>query len=192
MSKVVYKNALKSQEDLTEFIIEGAADISFDQGFMQVVTVTEASIWCPKTFPADIRIDWEFRPIKQPGASELIFAAKKSRDGESLDAFLLSYFIRRNKHEARFHTSCLYKNSEENLLFRGADPVPDASEDLPWYRLSMVKRVSDVFYGINNLEVLHFHDDGLSHGEALTGGNMAIRQSGKCIMQYRNLKVTWI
>ena len=58
--------------------------------------------------------------------------------------------------------------------------------------MTIVKRSKDVFYGVNNMEVLHFHDDGMFHGEILTGGNVAFRQTGSLWAEYRNLKITWI
>ena len=192
MSVVIFESALSDSSDIAEFYIEGQGDISFDKGVMEVVTQTESFIWCPKGLPADVRIDWEYRPVKGMGSAELVFAAKQSRDENSLDAFILSYYQRSSSDERSFHTSCLYKNSKDNLLFRGADPLPDPSVDAPWYHMSVVKRAKDVFYGINNLEVLHFHDDGIIHGEILTGGHMAFRQLGDIKTQYRNLRITWI
>ncbi len=192
MSVVVYENPLAGAGDISDFYIEGQADISFDGGAMRVKTEDEAVIWCPKSLPADIRIDWDYRPLKEPGASELIFAAKQSVESDEAIAYLLSFFQRRNDSERSFHTSSLYKNSEGDLLFRGGDPLPDASETLSFYHMSIVKRAKDVFYGVNNMEVLHFHDDGMSHGEILTGGNVAFRQSGSLWAEYKNLKITWI
>ena len=192
MSVVICENALNSAEDIKEFYIDGQGDISFDTGAMRVRSGEEISIWCPKALPSDVRIDWEFRPVKEPGTAELIFAAKQSRDERSLDAYLLSYFKRSNDVERSFHTSCLYKNADDSLLFKGADPLPGASEELPWYSMSVVKRAKDVFFGVNNLEILHFHDDGITHGDLLTGGNVAFRQMGNMTAEYRNLKIKWI
>jgi hypothetical protein len=66
-----------------------------------------------------------------------------------------------------------------------------AGED-EWYHLSMVKRGKDVFYGIDNLELLHYHDDGITLGDILTGGNMGLGQFPGTVALYRNLKVSWI
>ena len=191
MSVVIYENAINSAEDIKEFYIEGDGDISFDSGVMRIIGREEVAIWCPKTLPADVRIDWDFRAISGLGASELIFAAKQSRDERSLDAFLLSFYRRRNANDRSFHTSKLYKNGD-GLLIKGADPLPEPSEEMLWYHMSVVKRAKEVFFGVNNLEILHFHDDGIIHGDVLTGGNFAFRQTGDLMSEYRNLKVTWI
>ena len=42
--------------------------------------------------------------------------------------------------------------------------VAGAGED-EWYHLSMVKRGKDVFYEIDNLGLLHYHDDGITLGD---------------------------
>ena len=189
MSKVIYENTLETENSIKDFVLEGEAAISFDRRIMTISSSGESVLWCTKTMPADIRIDWEFRPLVDDGSAELHFAAKNSGQ---MEEFLLSYYKRFTEEYRQFHTCALYKNSWDNLVYRGADPLPAGSDDVLWYQMSVVKRASDVFFGINNMEVLHFHDDGISQGELLTGGNIGFGQFKGSVAQYRNLKVTWI
>ena len=90
-----------------------------------------------------------------------------------------------------FHTFSLYKNSFENLVYKGADTMATvAGSEL--YELSVVKRGKDIFYGINNLEVVHFHYDGITLGKILIGGIICFVQQQGTTAMYKNLKVTWI
>ncbi len=189
MSKVIYENSLADEKDFKDFILEGDAWISFEDNAMRIESVEDATLWCTKALPADIRIDWEFRPVKEPGVAMMYFAAKSS---DTPCCFVLSYFNRSTEEERSFHTCSLYKNSWENQVSKSADPMAGGGEDANWYRMSIVKRGKDVFYGINNMEILHFHDDGTTLGDILTGGNIGFGQFSDTAALYRNLKVTWI
>ena len=189
MPRVIYDNALSSESDIKDLALEGEGTISFTEGAMRMEAADEAVLWYTKPLPADVRIDWEFKPLSDSGTAQLHFAAKNM--GDRISEFLLSYYNRQTPEEISFHTCSLYKDGLQNLIYRGADPMAGAAEDT-WYRLSMVKRGKDVFYGINNLELVHFHDDGITLGEILTGGNMALGQLPGTTAFYRNLKVTWI
>ena len=189
MARVIYENALDSEKSISDFALEGEAVISFPKGEMKMESSNESVLWCKPPFPADVRIDWEFKPLTDEGSAELHFAAKNA--GE-IQEFILSYYRRITEDDRAFHTCGLYKNSWDNLVYRGADPLPAGSSDLVWYPMSVVKRSKDVYFGINNMEILHFHDDGLTMGEILTGGNIGFGQYQGTKAMYRNLKVTWI
>ncbi len=189
MSRVIYENALDNELDIKDLSFEGSGEITFDGGALCMTSAEETLLWYTKPLPADVRIDWEFKPLSDSGTAQLHFAAKNM--GDRISEYLLSYYNRQTPEEISFHTCSLYKDGLQNLIYRGADPMAGADEDT-WYRLSMVKRGKDVFYGINNLELVHFHDDGITLGEILTGGNMALGQLPGTTAFYRNLKVTWI
>jgi hypothetical protein len=188
MSKEIYKNPLSREEEVTDLVLEGDADISFAEEALCLNTDEEAVLWCEKACPSDVRIDWEFRPLKDSGAAMLHFAAKNTG---VINEFILSYYVRNTPGERSFHTCKLYKNSMENLVYTSADPMAGGGEG-SWYYMSVVKRGKDVFFGINNLEVMHYHDDGISFGDLLTGGIIGFGQSSGTCAMYRNFKVTWI
>lgn len=124
MSKIIYENPLSSAEDIKDFILEGKAKISFENGAMRLENELSAEegqkanfvLWCPQSFPADVKIEWEFRPIKEPGLAMMFFAAKarsgavdlfdqslERRTGEyrqyhsgDINAFHVSYFRRKS------------------------------------------------------------------------------------------------
>lgn len=219
MSKVIYENPLSCKADLEGFVLEGKAALSFPGGVLRMESVLDSSegqkanfvLWCPHLFPSDIRIDWEFRPISEPGLAMMFFAAKgrngksvldeslSPRNGEysqyhsgDINAFHISYFRRKEKDERAFHTCNLRKSYGCNLVSVGADPIPDAAGDSEWYRMCIVKKSGKVVFCINDLQILEFADDGFAYGDILTSGLIGFRQLAPLVAEYRNLKVTWI
>lgn len=211
MSKVIYENGLSCKEDLEGFILEGETKMSFPAQALRLENASDFVLWCPISFPSDVRIDWEFRPIKEPGLAKLFFAAKsrigvplfdkslKKRSGEysqyhsgDINAFHVSYFCRKEPEERAFHTCSLIKSYGYNLVAQGADPIPDAAKDSDWYRMCVVIKSGDVLFSINDLKILEFKDDGFSYGDILTSGCIGFSQSAPLSAEYRNLRVTWI
>lgn len=219
MSKIIYENPLDSQESIKDFILEGKAEISFPDGAMRLKNALSPQegqkanfvLWCPVSFPSDVRIDWEFRPIEEPGLAMMFFAAKarsgvsifdetlSKRTGEyvqyhsgDINAFHVSYFRRKEPDERAFHTCNLRKSYGFHLVTQGADPIPDASPDSDWYQISVVKKSGKVIFFVNNLQIFEFDDDGVTYGDILTGGCIGFRQLAPMVAEYRNLRVTWL
>ncbi len=216
MKKLIYENSFENEESVKDFVLEGQARITFDDGCMRMENALSAEngqkanyvYWCPVEFPSDVEIEWEFRPIKEPGLAILFFAAKgikgesifdeslQKRTGEyslyhhgDINAFHVSYFRRKEPDERAFHTCNLRKSYGFHLVSQGADPIPDASEDAQWYKLKAVKKGSRVSFSVNELEVFYFEDDGKTYGPLLEGGYIGFRQLAPMIGEYRNLKV---
>ena len=86
----------------------------------------------------------------------------------------------------------LIKDKGQFIVAEGPDPIPDASECLPWYRMCIIKQGSRVTFLENETVILDFWDDGISCGDILTGGSIGFKQSSELTAEYRNLRVTWI
>ena len=137
MDRLIYENPLSCEADIKDFVLEGSAKLSFENGRMRMENAISAEagqkanfvLWCNKDFPADMRITWNFRPIKEPGLAILFFAAKgingedlfddslQKRTGEyplyhhgDINAFHVSYFRRKEPDERSFHTCNLRKS----------------------------------------------------------------------------------
>lgn len=216
MKKLIYENALSCEEDLKDFILEGQAVMSFPQGRLRLENKLAASeqqkanyvLWCKEEFPSDIRIEWDFWPVKQPGLCIMFFAAK-GRNGEDLfdpalqkrtgeyplyhhgdiNAFHISYFRRKEADEKAFHTCNLRKSYGFHMAAQGGDPIPDIPDAVGPYHLTVEKKGDVVKFIINDLEVLTYIDDGVTYGPRLSGGKIGFRQLAPFIGEYKDLKV---
>ena len=216
MERLIYENPLSCEADIKDFVLEGSAKLSFENGRMRMENAISAEagqkanfvLWCDKDFPADVRITWNFRPIKEPGLAILFFAAKgingedlfdaslQKRTGEyplyhhgDINAFHVSYFRRKEPDERSFHTCNLRKSYGFYLVTQGADPIPDADECTEDYRMEVVKKGGYVSFSINGLRVFDFEDDGETYGKLLGGGKIGFRQLAPMIAEYSDLKV---
>ena len=213
---LIYENALATPAALSDFVLEGKADIRFESGVMRLENAERAELgqkanyvlWCTNVFPADMLLEIDFRPVREPGLAMLFFSATgrrgedlfdpalAARTGEyvqyhhgDINAFHLSFFRRKEKDERGFHTCNLRKSYGFHLTAQGADPIPDAADAEGFYTLSLLKQGADVRFAVNGLEVLTFHDDGAQYGPLLGGGRIGLRQLAPMIGEYANLRV---
>ena len=216
MEELIYENPLSCEDDVKSFVLEGSAKITFPEGKMRMENAISAEagqkanyvFWCDKNFPEDIKVTWDFRPLKEPGLAILFFAAK-GRNGEDLfdpslqprtgeyplyhhgdiNAFHVSYFRRKEPDERAFHTCNLRKSYGFHLVTQGADPIPDADECTAPYHLTVIKKGNLVKFLVNDLCVFTFEDDGETFGPLLTGGKIGFRQLAPMVAEYSDLKV---
>ncbi len=214
--ELIYENGLSTPESLKEFELEGKALLSFPGSCLRLENAESQALgqkanyvlWCRRVFPADMLLEMDFRPVREPGLAMLFFSAA-GREGRSLfdpslsprtgeyvqyhhgdiNAFHLSFFRRKEKDERNFHTCNLRKSYGFYLVAQGADPIPDAAEAEEFYTLSLLKRGPEVHFAINGLEVLFFRDDGKTYGPLLPGGCIGLRQLAPMIGEYANLRV---
>ncbi len=214
--RLLYENPLSCEEDLADFCMEGSAILSFPRGRLRLENRMDAGqgqkanyvLWCPEEFPADVLIEWDFLPIREPGLCILFFAAS-GRNGEDLfseglakrsgeyvqyhhgdiNAFHVSYFRRKEPDERAFHTCNLRKSYGFHLVAQGGDPIPDAAEAVSPYRMAVLKKGREVAFFCNGLEIFRFVDDGTTFGEPLAGGKIGFRQLAPLIAEYGDLKV---
>ena len=216
LGEPIYTNPLSCPEDIRDFILEGQAVVSFPKGRMRLENALASQLgqkanyvlWCPVEFPADVCVEWDFQPIREPGLCILFFAAQgihgedlfdaalAPRTGEyplyhhgDINAFHVSYFRRKEPDERAFHTCNLRKSYGFHLVAQGGDPIPDAVEATQPYRMALVKRGSEVAFYCNELELFRFADDGQTYGPLLGGGKIGFRQLAPLIGEYADLKV---
>lgn len=213
---LIYENLLSKAEDIEGFILEGQAKITFDEGAMRLKNALDNGLgqkanyvlWCPLTFPENVRIEWEFKPLTSQGLCILFFAAE-GKDGKDLfdpslsprtgeypqyhsgdiNAFHVSYFRRKEPDERAFHTCNLRKSCGFHLVAQGADPLPDAEDADGFYKIVVRKYKNNITFSVNGLSVFEYHDDGTTYGDVLKGGKIGFRQLAPLTAEYKNLKV---
>ena len=216
MEKLIYENPLRSEADVKEFKLEGSAHVSFPEGALRLENARSAEegqkanyvYWLNRDFPSDVRIEWEVKPLREPGLAIMFFAAK-ARDGGDIfakhlaertgeypqyhhgdiNAFHVSYFRRKEPDERAFHTCNLRKSYGFYLVTQGADPIPGALECRDFYKLCIVKDHGYISFSVNGLKVFEFTDNNPEYGDPLGGGKIGFRQLAPMIGEYRNLKV---
>lgn len=213
---LVYENPLCSEHDLEGFVLEGNADIRFQDGTMimknklanELGQKANYVLWCPEHFPADVQIEWDFRPMTNEGLCMLFFAAAgihgedlfdeslQKRTGEynqyhsgDINAYHVSYFRRKEPDERAFHTCNLRKSKGFYLVAQGADPIPDAADAMDFYHICVRKKNGQISFSVNDLCVFTFMDDNETYGSLLGEGKIGFRQMAPLTAAYRNLKV---
>ncbi len=214
--KLIYENPLSSKEDISSFILEGKAEIDFIDNSMQLKNAIANEegqkanyvLWCPITFPENIKIEWEFKPLSNDGLCIMFFSADgqnavdlfdtslKPRTGEypqyhssDINAFHVSYFRRKELDEKSFHTCNLRKSNGFHLVAQGADPIPCSYHVSDFYKITITKFDNTINFFVNNLCVFTYIDDGESYGKTLGEGKIGFRQLAPLVARYKNLKV---
>ena len=197
--KLVYENKLSCENDVKDFVLEGSAEIYFENGKMRMKNALSADLgqksnfvyWCNEDFPSDVQIEWEFRPIEEPGLAILFFSAKgvngedlfdpslQERDGQynlyhsgDINAYHVSYFRRKWDEERGFHTCNLRKSKGFHLVVQGADPIPNCEDAFESYHIKLVKKDGKIDFIIDDLPVFSWQDDGKEYGPVLGGGKI--------------------
>ncbi|WP_336208907.1 DUF1961 family protein [Nonomuraea sp. LPB2021202275-12-8] len=212
----IYRNPLASPEDLAGFRLEGRGALSYPMGRLRLESTRPPSdgqaanlvLWCPEDFPADVRIEWDFWPVREPGLCVMFFHAR-GRGGEDLfdpglavrdgpyeqyhhgdiDAYHVSYFRRRWPAERSLHTCNLRKSHGFHLVAQGADPLPGVLDADGPYAVAIDVRGGEITFSINELTSLRWVDDGGVGGPSLSGGKIGFRQMAPLIGEYANLRV---
>lgn len=214
--KLIYENKLSCEKDVSDFVLEGSAEIYFKNGKMRMKNAIDPSegqrsnfvYWCPVDFPSDILIEWDFKPIEEPGLAIMFFCAGgvngedlfspslKKRDGQyelyhsgDINAYHISYFRRKWDEERAFHTCNLRKSKGFNLVSQGADPIPDCADAKDSYHIEILKHNGKIDFKIDNLTVFSWLDDGKEYGKILTCGKIGFRQMAPLVGEYSNLRV---
>ena len=216
LGEPIYQNSLSDAASVDDFILEGQAILSFPRGRLRMENALQAGLgqkanyvlWCPVQLPADVCVEWDFLPIREPGLCILFFSAQ-GKNGEDLfsaalaprtgeypqyhhgdiNAFHVSYFRRKEPDERAFHTCNLRKSYGFHLVAQGGDPIPDADEATEPYRMALVKHGREVRFYCNELQLFRFTDDGETYGPLLGGGRIGFRQLAPLIAEYANLTV---
>lgn len=214
--KLIYENPLSCEADVKDFVLEGSANVYFENGKMRMKNALSADMgqksnfvfWCKRDFPSDIQIEWDFKPIEEPGLAIMFFSAKgcggedifdeslTERDGQynlyhsgDINAYHISYFRRKWEDERGFHTCNLRKSKGFNLVAQGADPIPDCADAMDSYHIKITKKNGKIDFAVNDLTVFSWTDDGKEYGSVLSDGKIGFRQMAPMVGEYSDLKV---
>lgn len=216
MSTELYRSALSSATDLDGWKVEGPAVTSFPTGRLRLESAADPAdgqaanfvAWLPVEHDGDLRMSWDFRPLREPGLA-MVFWAARARDGGSIhdpalpertgeyeqyhsgaiDAYHLSYFRRRWASERSLHTCNVRKSHGFHLVAQSADPLPAVLDVDRAYRMVLTWRGATVDLTIDGIPCLSWTDDGAVGGPARHGGAIGLRQMAPLIAEYSNLRI---
>lgn len=216
MSTELYRSALSTPSDLAGWRVEGPAVMSFPAGRLRLESAVDPAAgqganfvaWLPIEHDGDVRISWDFRPLREPGLAMVFWAARSrgggpihdpalpARTGEyeqyhsgAIDAYHLSYFRRLWASERSLHTCNVRKSHGFHLAAQGADPLPAVLDADREYHLALTWTAHTVQFTIDDISCLTWTDDGAVGGPARRGGAIGLRQMAPLIAEYSNLLV---
>jgi len=209
---LLYRNALTGPDDIADWRAEGPVRAASCGGALELASAggddDHWTLWCPPEVPDGIRITWEFSPRAEPGLAMLFFGARAAAGGGIFDAGVaprtgaypeyhsgdirtlhVSYFRRRWEDERAFHTCNLRKSPGFHLVAQGADPLPPVADAADrFYRVAVEKDVDRVSFGIDDLPLFTWRDDGAT-GPVVGAGRIGFRQMAPLTACYRNLEI---
>ena len=212
---VLYENYFSSDGALGEFVLEGQAHVSVNNGALRLQNVLDPSLgqsanfvlWNKRDFPDKISIEWDFYPMFETGLAMMFFAAKgvngedifdpslPKRTGRyemyyngAINAYHISYY-RKTDGGKEFCTCNMRKSKGFYLVCQGADPIPCLSDCIGPYHIKIVKYGVHVAFYINDMEIFYFLDDGVTYGGVHSGGKVGFRQMAPLVAEYKNLKI---
>ena len=215
--ELIYENSLSTEADVTDWVMEGQAKITFPNGRMHMESVLDQTAgqaanfvyWCPQKFDDNIIIEWEFTPLSDEGLAIMFFGADgqngrdlfdsslAKRTGEyrqyhssDINAFHVSYYRRSEPSERELNVANLRKSAGFHMVAQGADPIPTAKyKGTDSYKIKVVKAIDCVLFYVNDLEIFRFDDDGSTYGDYIKEGYIGFRQKVPLEAEYANLKV---
>ena len=170
IGEVIYENPLSSPEDVEDWVIESSKEghpaITFPHDRMRLESDVHCLFWCPKDFPDNIAVSWDFLPRKDNGLAMFFIAATgkggrdlfdpalEERNGNysqyrkgDINALHVSYF-RRNRHVRPFQIVSARKSTVKGgspVIKRKPDPIASARtalgthENAQPYRMQVIK-----------------------------------------------------
>lgn len=212
---LIYQNPLTKESDISDWVKEGEIKTSFSEGLIlengassELGDHAHFTYWLPEKFPKNIKITWDFFPIREPGLCMMFFSALgkngegifsdtlAKRDGfypqyhsGDINCYHISYFRHKHPEERAFRTCNLRKSAGFHFITQGGDPLPPVSDAIEDYHMSISNYEGKIIFTINDLEIFSYEDDGKAFGPVLEEGFIGFRQMAPMKARYRNLEV---
>ena len=206
---LLYKNNFSSKDDLKSWVLEGDAEVTIKDNWLEMFSPDEKShhvFWCPMELPSSFMAEWEMQNLNlNAGLCIVFFSAKgingldvmhpsqKKRFGvfnqytkSDINNYHISYYTNNPKKPNRPFAH-LRKNKGFITVQYGDKGIDANSNSI--HKIRLVKKENHISMSIDNREIINWKDDGLKYGEPHTGGKFAFRQMQWSHFRYRNFKV---
>ncbi|MDP5130991.1 MAG: YesU family protein [Paraglaciecola sp.] len=212
--ELLYSNGLTSATELANWRMEGAGELTFNEGWMQMYSPDEQGhhvLWCPHDFPDAFIAQWQVQNLKFDAGLVIVFFAAQGAGGEDIfdpnlpardgtftqytlgeiNSYHISYYANAAHNPDRAHAN-LRKNNTFSLLQEGEKGIPTLSDRV--HTLTLIKNAQHIQMYIDERKIIDYTDnqavvDGLNIGKPLGAGKMGFRQMQWTKFQYRDFKV---
>ena len=206
---LIYANPLSSEEELKDWVMEGAGKTQFSDGWMAMFSEDEKGhhvYWCPKELPASFIVEWEVRNLHTEAGLCIVFFAAKGAKGQNvlsadlklrngifkqytkgdINNYHVSYYANTPTQRDRPYAH-LRKNRGFYKVQTGESGIAYDSEEI--HRVKLIKDNGHIQMLVDGRSIIDWTDDGTEHGPILGAGKLAFRQMKWTRFQYRDLKV---
>jgi hypothetical protein len=207
--ELIYSNSLSSEIALKDWVMEGAGETQFSEGWMTMFSEDEKShhvYWCPSELRASFIAEWEVRNLHtDAGLCIVFFAAKgsekedvmsdylKSRNGifkqytkGDINNYHISYYANTPTQKDRPHAH-LRKNKGFDKVQTGEPGIAHDSQET--HRVKLIKDNGHIQMFVDGRSIIDWTDNGSEYGPILGAGKLAFRQMKWTRFQYRDLNV---
>ncbi|MFT6210530.1 MAG: hypothetical protein ACJATE_001151 [Bacteroidia bacterium] len=207
--ELIYSNSLSSEIALKDWVMEGAGETQFSEGWMTMFSEDEKShhvYWCPSELRASFIAEWEVRNLHtDAGLCIVFFAAKGSEEEDVMSDYLksrngifkqytkgdinnyhISYYANTPTQKDRPHAH-LRKNKGFDKVQTGEPGIAYDSKET--HRVKLIKDNGHIQMFVDGRSIIDWTDNGSEYGPILGAGKLAFRQMKWTRFQYRDLNV---
>ena len=178
--ELIYTNSLSSEEGLKDWVMEGAGETQFSEGWMSMFSAEEKGhhvYWCPKELPASFIAEWEVRNLHTDAGLCIVFFAAKGAEGEDalsadlkprngifkqytkgdINNYHISYYANTPTQKDRPHAH-LRKNKGFDKVQTGESGIAYDSKEI--HRVKLIKDIGHIQMLIDGRSIIDWTDDG--------------------------------
>ncbi len=203
--EVIYRNDFSKPLDEGEWVLEGPAKVSVQDGRLAVRGDEHSVLWLKKPLPRDFVATWDFQPSQADGLTIVFFSAMGADGRDLFDPALATrdgdfqQYIRgdiRSYHCSYWAgtrgSANMRKNPGFYLIGMGPDLIggPAAGGKPGPFRVTVCRRGNRIDCAVDGRRFLQFEDDGRTYGPVHGGGYFGLRQMGHSrLVYYDNLVI---
>jgi len=207
--QLLYSNSLTAKEDTAGWLMEGAGQVEFANGWMKMISPNEKGhhvFWCPQEFPENFIAEWEVQNLHIEAGLCIVFFASKGLNAEdifdsslpkrngtfkeytngAINNYHISYYANSKDHPGR-ETAHLRKNKGFHLVQEKEPGIPLRSQAI--HKIQLVKFGGIIQLFIDGRKAIDWVDDGQKLGKILQGGKIGFRQMKWTQFNYGNFNV---
>ncbi|MDO3386675.1 DUF1961 family protein [Gilvimarinus sp. SDUM040013] len=212
--QLLYRADFASRESVSDWVMEGPGEVSFEQGWMEMLSPDEQGhhvFWCPQDFPDHFIAQWDAQNLDLEAGLVIVFFAATGVDGQDIfspklpprdgaftqytqgeiTSYHISYYANAAHNPGRGYAN-LRKNNTFSLLQTGEVGIPTQSTRP--HEVTLIKEGARIRLYVDDRKVIDYTDDtpvvgDVDTGRALDTGKIGFRQMKWTHFRYQNFRV---